>query len=73
VDAQFYPTSVGPAIATSGNLYPAAFCTNTQPLAIQSFSVLGRVSSFLSGTFTTVGSSGQNTNSLTGAAVAPVC
>ena len=59
---------------TKKQTYPAAFCTSSQPLAVSSFSVFGRVSSFLSGTFVTVGNSGQVTGTgLTGAAVAPVC
>lgn len=72
VDGNYYPVSVSAAIATTGSTYPAAFCTSSAPLAISSFPTLGRVSSFLSG-FTTVGNSGQSGNSLTGAAVAPVC
>lgn len=54
--------------------YPGAFCTSTEPLAVSSFSVFGRVSSFLSGSFVSVGNSGQVAGTgLTGAAVAPVC
>ena len=54
--------------------YPGAFCTSTEPLAVSSFSVFGRVSSFLSGSFVPVGNSGQVAGTgLTGAAVAPVC
>ena len=74
VDANFYPTSVSAAIATTGSVYPGAFCTASAPLAVSSFSVFGRVSSFLSGSFVAVGNSGQVTGTgLTGAAVAPVC